>query len=407
MSIKILIADDDPANRIFLQDTLDDHDYQFFEASTGNEVLTLLHSHESDFFDLLILDLVMPELDGMGILRHPSIQDKLTMPIIVQTSQGGLEKIEESLSSGAIDFLVKPICAKRLKLSVRHGLQLRETRRVVNRLTDYSKDIFTFDTLIGESASFLQAKKLGEQALNSSLPILIEGESGVGKRTFSKILIGANPNTLFIDEIGNLSSSQQLDLLTKLDSKNSNIRLIATTSDNLQSQILQGSFRQDLYTKLSVSPIRIPALRNRKDDIASLSRHFCTRFSLESHNKIRDISSASLDLLISHSWSGNIRELSNTIYRAVHLCSQHRPRHSSDTLHPCDFPTLSKAESNYSASSPVVAASISPHSLEKVEKQAIELALFHHVGRIAPTARELGIGRSTLYRKIREFNIVH
>ena len=361
-----------------------------------------------DFFDLLILDLVMPELDGMGILRHPSLQDKLTMPIITQTTQGGLEKIEESLSSGAIDFLVKPICAKRLKLSVRHGLQLREAQRVVNRLTNHSKDIFTFDNLIGESESFLQAKKLGEQALNSCLPILIEGESGVGKRTFSKILIGDNPNTLFIDEIGNLSATQQLDLLNKLDSKSSNIRLIATTSDNLQSQILQGDFRQDLYTKLSVSPIRIPSLGNRKDDIASLSRHFCTRFSLESRNgKIRDISQSSLSLLISHHWSGNIRELSNTIYRAVHLCT-------SDTLQPCDFPTLSdsvplKLESNYSSSAPInlVEASISPNSLEEVEKQAIELALVHHVGRIAPTARELGIGRSTLYRKIREFNIVH
>lgn len=484
MTHTILIVDDDPVQRRLLETAITRAGMAVGSAPGGQPAIDLLSGPKADHFALVLLDLVMPDVDGLTVLSkvkamHPDL------PVIVLTAKGGIDSAVEAMRAGASDFLVKPASPERITVSIRNALKIGTLAGEVNRLKKRADNRLDFKDLIGVSAEIRQVIRLGQRAAQSNIPILIEGESGVGKELIARAIQGssdrvgkpfvtvncgaipenlvesilfghekgsftgatekhfgkfqdAHGGTLFLDEIGELRLDMQVKLLRALQygdidpigSKHSikvDVRIISATNRNLAERTRDGQFREDLYYRLNVFPIYIPALRQRRDDIAELMRHFVARFSAEENKSISGVSREATALIESFDWPGNVRQLENTIFRAVVLCD-------SDVLDVCDFPQIAAAAgveirprgaaslhdaaegagANVSfelAASPnlfsmnVVNDAGHMRRLDDIEAQVIRMAIDHYDGRMSEVARRLGIGRSTLYRKLKEFGL--
>ena len=492
MTQTILIADDDPVQRRILENAINKMGYRALTCEDGESALSLLQDTQGSKIDLLVLDLVMPELDGMGVLSALS-ERQIDMPVIVQTSQGGIETVVGAIRAGAVDFCVKPVSMERLKISIQNALKVGAMEQVVQKIRKSSKGTFGFDDMIGSSQAMEKAKHLGNRAAVTSIPILIEGESGVGKEVFAKAIQGtserrgkpfvtvncgalpanlaesilfghekgaftgasqshtgkfkeADGGTLFLDEVGELSLELQVKLLRAIQEGEidpvgakrpvkTDFRLISATNRDMIEQVKAGHFREDLYYRLNVFPIQVPPLRSRKADIAALVQHFTARICLEEGRRnISGVSHDGLAMLEAYDWPGNIRQLENTIFRAVVLCD-------GQQLTMDEFPQIASAmgiDADRQSPDPAVVnlprvgsqqhlantdqAPVPPlqpdteylpalssngdvRSLEDVEADMIRLAITHHGGRMTRVANSLAIGRSTLYRKLKELGI--
>jgi DNA-binding NtrC family response regulator len=483
MPLSVLIVDDDPVQRRLLEEAVGRFGYEPLTATGGEEALAKLAAPENDRIALVILDLVMPDMDGLGVLARLRETGR-ALPVIVQTAHGGIDAVVTAMRAGAVDFVVKPVSPEWLQVSIENALKLGALEGEIARMRHQATGTLTFRDLVTKSAAMARVIRLGERAANSDIPILIEGESGVGKELIARAIQGTGPRrakpfvtvncgaipeklvesilfghekgaftganekhvgkfqeahggTLFLDEVGELPLSVQVKLLRALQDGEIDpigarrpirvdFRLISATNKSLIDQVKEGRFREDLYYRLNVFPIRIPPLRERREDVVELVRHFTARFAAEEGKiALRGVDADALELLSAYSWPGNIRQLENAVFRAVVLAD-------GPMLTRNEFPQIAAhVETSLAAPGVKPAAPAGPIILDRrgelgqrgagtipvldergelrpyseVEADLIRFALTHHRGRMALVARKLGIGRSTLYRKLKELNL--
>jgi len=490
MTSIVLIADDDPVQRRLLEAMVRRFGYQAETVDGGEAALARLTVAGQPSVDLLILDLVMPDLDGMGVLGR--MRDaQIATPVIVQTAHGSIEVVISAMRAGAIDFVVKPVGAERLQVSIKNALRSGALEDEVRRMSRRATGQLGFRDIVTRTEDMLRAVRLGERAARSSIPVLLEGESGVDKelvaraiqgasdrrgRPFVTVNCGALPEnlvesilfghekgaftgaserhvgkfaeahggTIFLDEVGELPPETQVKLLRALQDGEIDpvggrrplrvdVRLISATNRNLIDLVKQGRFREDLYYRLNVFPISVPPLRARIDDVPDLARRFLARFAAEEGKRLRGISAEAMALLCCYDWPGNVRQLENAVFRAVVLAE-------GDELGIAEFPQIAAhvegfdvrvppAPTSVPSASGLIGLAISslrdsprvelrdPHSLrlldengdvrrlEQIEAEAIRFAQQHYRGQMSEMARKLGIGRSTLYRKMKDLGM--
>ena len=477
----ILIVDDDATQRRLLETVLTKFGYSALTAPGGREAIELI-SRQGRAIDLILLDMLMPDIDGLQVLEKIKPQ-AVNIPVVVLTAHGGVDQAVKAIRAGADDFVVKPASPERLRVSIENALKLGTLTGELSRLSRHMEGTLKFDDLICVSPAMHRVVRLAERAAVSNIPILIEGESGVGKELVARAIQGsgeragkpfvvvncaaipdnlvesilfghergsftgaterhtgkfqeASGGTLFLDEIGELKPDMQVKLLRALQegevdpvgARNPvkiDIRLISATNRDLGRMVREGRFREDLYYRLHVFPIAIPALRERREDIEPMLKHFIAASAAAERKNVRDVTPEALDMLRNYDWPGNVRQLENAVFRAVVLCD-------GEVLGIEDFPQVAEAmglgtpgtrlpRQDVPASSPppplngmlarrieaipVVDAAGNVRSLEDVEADLIRLAIARYDGRMSEVARRLKIGRSTLYRKVRELGI--
>lgn len=471
--MKVLVVDDDPVQRRLLTASIEQLGYAAVTADGGETALRLLSSAEGDAVALIILDLVMPDLDGMEVLTRLRTLEQVR-PVIVQTVQSGTETVVNAMRGGAVDFIVKPVSPERLQVSIENALKRGALEGEIARMRRTVSGTLTFSDVVGHSPAMERVMQLGKRAAASQIPILIEGESGVGKELLARAIQGssnrrskpfvtvncgaiaenlvesilfghekgafaganekhvgkfreAHGGTLFLDEVGALPAEVQVKLLRALQDGEIDpvgarqpirvdFRLISATNRSLADLVQVGSFREDLYYRLNVFPIRLPPLRERRDDIPELARYFCTRFAAEERKPfIRGIDPAAMRVLSRFNWPGNVRQLKNAVFRAVVLADE--PLLSAE-----EFQQISaqlgtamltgrneaggiEADVGDARQLPAFDQKGEIRPIADIEAEMIRLALARYEGRMTMVARRLGIGRSTLYRKLKEFGI--
>jgi DNA-binding NtrC family response regulator len=490
MAQTILIVDDDPVQRRLLEAAITRSGHQVVTAPGGQPALDLLNGPRGEQIAIVLLDLVMPDMDGLTVLAKLRVSHS-DLPVIVLTAKGGIDSAVDAMRAGASDFLVKPASPERITVSIRNALKIGTLSGEVTRLKKKADNRLVFDDLIAKSGEMRQVIRLGQRAAQSNIPILIEGESGVGKELVARAIQGsseragkpfvtvncgaipenliesilfghekgsftgatdkhlgkfqeADGGTLFLDEIGELRLDMQVKLLRALQEGEVDpvggkrpikvdVRIISATNRDLAERARDGLFREDLYYRLNVFPIFVPPLRQRREDVPALARHFIARFAAEESKPVAGLTPEAGDLVERFDWPGNVRQLENTIFRAVVLCD-------GTTLDVCDFPQIAAAMGvDASTRRPVASAEAplrvhhaamhtaahtpiveeSPYALhatdaaghmrklEEIESEMIRMAISRYEGHMSEVARRLGIGRSTLYRKLKDFGLEH
>jgi Nif-specific regulatory protein len=370
---RILIADDHDALRRGLARALTEAGHDTDEAPNGNAAIARLHE---GYFDVVLSDLKMGGSDGLEVLRtakalHPSAA------VILMTAFGSVTTAVEAMKSGAFDFVQKPFEIEEMEVKIEKALELRRMRHELDYLRHTQNDIYEFDRIVGSSGALAKVLGVVRKVAKSNTTVLIRGETGTGKeliagaihhnslragRNFVRVncaalqenlleseLFGhekgaftgadkqrigrfeqADGGSLFLDEVGDMSANTQAKILRVLQEHEFerlggtrtlkvDVRLIAATNRNLAQMVSSGHFREDLYYRLNVVSIDMPPLRDRKDDIPALAEAFIRRFSGELKRKMDGIRPDALKLLLRYNWPGNIRELENSIERAVLL----------------------------------------------------------------------------------------
>ncbi|MDJ1158292.1 sigma-54 dependent transcriptional regulator [Chelatococcus sp. SYSU_G07232] len=486
MTSQILIVDDDPVQRRLVEAMIRRFGYEAVVAETGEQALALLAGPDGESIDLVILDLVMPDLDGMGVLAALR-EREVSVPVIVQTAHGSIETVVNAMRAGAADFVVKPVGAERLQVSIKNALRTDALEDEIRRLKRRASGNLSIKDIATRSADMTRALRLAERAARSNIPVLIEGESGVGKEVLARAIQGsgdrrgkpfvtvncgaipenlvesilfghekgaftgatekhvgkfveANGGTLFLDEIGELPLDAQVKLLRAIQegevdpvggrkSVKVDIRLISATNKSLLDLVKQGRFREDLYYRLNVFPMTLPPLRARTEDIPDLVRSFLARFSAEEGKRVRAVTPEAMTLLMRYDWPGNVRQLENAVFRAVVLAD-------GDELTLAEFPQIAAQVDGFDVCIPPAPAAHAPTAaapqpvreivrvevrdpnaltlvdgsgevrrLEDIEGEAIRFALQHYRGHMSEVSRRLGIGRSTLYRKLKDLGL--
>ncbi|MDS1137889.1 sigma-54-dependent transcriptional regulator [Nitratireductor indicus] len=485
MSEAILIVDDDPVQRRLLQAAVEKLGHTPLLAENGADALHLLDRTRPDT-RAVILDLMMPGMTGIEVLDR--LRDSGNpLPVIVQTSRGSIDTAVEAMRAGAFDFIVKPVAPARLAGAIAGALKVAAMQSRQNR-EDKRKETFSFRDITTNSPAMRRAIELARKASATNIPVLIEGESGVGKELIARAIQGASDRrrkpfvtvncgaipdtlvesilfghekgaftgatekrsgkfvdadtgTLFLDEIGDLPLDVQVKLLRAVQegevdpvggraTRTVDIRLISATNHDLIRRVKEGRFREDLFYRLNVFPIMVPPLRDRREDIPLLVQNFIARFAHTHQNRVTGISPDALALLAAHDWPGNVRQLENAVFRAVVLCE-------SGMLGSVDFPqiraqvegiSVDDATSAPPAAEPAsnprethTSTTLEPTSqtdflrvidesgnirpMGAIEQDVIRLAIEHYGGQMSEVARRLGIGRSTLYRKLHEMGL--
>src|SRR3984957_17388703 len=375
MAERVLVVDDAPVARRLVENIVSRSGYEAVTAEGGDLALAILTGGKTRI-DCVVLDLVMPDLDGLGVLARMR-EAGIDVPVIVQTAHGGIDNVVSAMRAGAVDFVVKPVGAERLQVSLRNALATRALEGELNRIKRSRAGTLTFKDIVTHSVRMLAVLRTAEKAAASSIAVLIEGESGVGKELIARAIHGsgerrakpfvavncgaipenlvesvlfghekgaftgaaerhagkfveASGGTLFLDEVGELPLGAQVKLLRALQEGEIDpvgakkpvrvdVRIISATNRDLIAEVRAGRFREDLYYRLCVFPISVPPLRERAEDIPHLVRHFLLRFSAEEGKRVRGVSAQALAMLMGFSWPGNVRQLENAIFRAVVL----------------------------------------------------------------------------------------
>ncbi|MEL6288467.1 MAG: sigma-54 dependent transcriptional regulator [Pseudomonadota bacterium] len=497
MSKCVLVVDDDPAQRRIVEATLKRSGYDVALAAGGEAAISLLEGPEVAKFDIVLLDLVMPETDGLAVLDRLRARENIP-PVIVQTAHGSVDTAIQAMRAGAVDFVVKPVSPERLEVSLKNALKIDALAGEITRIKRRATGTLTFDDLVINGDAMCRVVDLGRRSASSTIPVLIEGESGVGKELIARAIQGesdragapfvtvncgaipenlvesilfghekgaftgasekrkgkfveADGGTLFLDEVGELPLDIQVKLLRALQegevdpvggkkSVKVDFRLVSATNRDMIQLVKDGKFREDLYYRLNVFPVWVPPLRDRMDDVPMLVEHFITKFTAEEGKRIDGIAANALELLMAYSWPGNVRQLENTIFRAVVLAD-------STELQVADFPQIAAHVDGFSPEVPEAPAPNNDapsfdgpallgvenaipetveltgeagramlgipavndngeiRDLEAIEADMIRLALGRYRGHMTKVAERLGIGRSTLYRKMKDYGL--
>ena len=327
----VLIVDDDPVQRRLLEGMVQKFGYEVVTAEGGDAAAALLTGPDGGGIDCVILDLVMPDLDGLGVLARLR-RNAIAAPVIVQTAHGGIDNVVSAMRAGAVDFVVKPVSAERLQVSLRNAFNTSALEGELNRIKHSRSGTLGFNDIIAKSPAMQAVLRMAEKAAASSIPVLIAGESGVGKELIARAIHGsgerrakpfvavncgampenliesilfghekgsftgaterhvgkfaeASGGTLFLDEVGELPPTAQVKLLRALQEGEVepvgarkpvqvDVRLVSAINRDLIADVKRGRFRDDLFYRLHVFPIAVPPLRERRADIPPLARHF-------------------------------------------------------------------------------------------------------------------------------------
>jgi len=440
--MNIMIVDDEKIVRESLFHWFAKLGHTVEKASSGFEALEIL---EKNPFDVLFVDIRMPEMSGIELLEKVKTEYPETVVIII-TAYGSIESAVKAMQLGASDYLLKPFKPDYLSLVMEKVAQQVKLFSECNYLKGRLAKITRFDDIIGQGPAMQKIFDLILEVAQSDASILLTGETGTGKELVAKAIhakskrshfpfipinCGAIPDslleselfghqkgaftgathsrrgflevvsggTLFLDEIGEVSTKMQIDLLRVLDEKKIrrigdchpvtvDFRLISATRRDLAHEISAGNFREDFFYRVNVITIHLPALRERKEDIPLLIRHFLEKYSHETVKRVDHITRDTIEHLIAYEWPGNVRELENAVERAVVLAG-------SRTLDIQDFSFLQRTPAMFSR----------PMSLRDMEKQYIRRILEECGWNVTKAAKMLGINRVTLHKKIKRFAI--
>jgi DNA-binding NtrC family response regulator len=444
---RILIIDDEGEMRELLAKVLEKNGYQVTAAADGGHALDLL---EKEPMDLVVTDVRMPGMDGMEALKAIKELNPDT-GVIVMTAFGSIDQAVQAVKEGAHDYISKPFKIDEMLLTIRNALEERRLRREVTALRHELRTRYHFENLIGKSRAMQEVFRLIEQVAGSRSTVMIYGKSGTGKELVARAIhynslrstkafvpvncaaipselleselfghekgaftgaiatkVGkfelANGGTLFLDEVGSMRLDLQAKILRALQEREIervggirtikiDVRVLAATNRDLKKAVEEGTFRDDLYYRLTVVDITLPDLKDRQEDIPLLANHFAQRFAQESNPNIREISKEAMGILLSYPWPGNVRELENVIERAVTLGR-------GPAILASDLPPHLPGSAG-----PVERALTHEASLEELERDYIQAILRRTKGHQIRAASILGIDRRTLYRKIRCYGI--
>ncbi|HEY5279204.1 MAG TPA: sigma-54 dependent transcriptional regulator [Pseudolabrys sp.] len=372
----VLIADDDPVQRRLLESMVARFGYEAITVDGGDAALRLITGDGAKRIDCLILDLVMPDLDGLGVLGRMKDAGS-AVPVIVQTAHGGIDNVVSAMRAGACDFVVKPASPERLQVSLANAIATRRLAGELQRVRKQQNGTLSISDIVTRSPAMTPVLRTAEKAASSAIPVLIEGESGTGKELLARAIHGtgarrakpfvavncgalpenlvesilfghekgaftgatekhagkfieADGGTLFLDEVAELPLPAQVKLLRALQEGEVepvggrkplkvDVRIVSATHRDLIADVKAGRFREDLFYRLHVFPVTVPPLRRRPEDIAPLTRHFLARFAAEEGKRVRGISAEAMALLSGFRWPGNVRQLENAVFRAVVL----------------------------------------------------------------------------------------
>ncbi|WP_375382398.1 sigma-54-dependent transcriptional regulator [uncultured Sphingomonas sp.] len=462
----LLLIDDEPAQRRLVSALAARGGWRSIFATDGEMGIATLGTQDGMQLDAVLLDHWAPDADAAPLIaelrsRRPSL------PILLLTANGSVAHAVAAMRSGATDFLVKPLAPERLLVALEAavaGTAAGELRP----LTEKIPALLAFDEIVGSSPDFRAALAIAAKAARARVPVLIEGESGVGKEVVAEAIHAASPRsrrpmtsvnlgalpvnameselfghekgaftgaferkvgrfadadggTLFLDEISAMPLDAQLRLLHVLQTgvihplgarhpREVDVRVIAATNRRLLDEVEAGRFREDLYYRLGGVQVTIPPLRERTADIPALARHLLARIAEQPGLRSLGITDDALALLAAYDWPGNVRQLQNALFRAAVLCEE-------AALTRGDFPQIA-ALGQQRLAPPRVPLTMATsggvtlfradgnlRALDEIEADVIRLAIGHYRGRMTEVARRLGIGRSTLYRKLGELGI--
>jgi DNA-binding NtrC family response regulator len=447
----ILLVDDDAAHRTMLKVNLESFGFKVTEATDGDEVLPTIKVLK---FDLILLDLKMKRMDGLTTLAA-LLKANVTIPVIVITAFSSVESAVEAMKKGAFDYITKPVDIDELRLIISRALNYKTLSDENISLKQRLNEQYSFDSIIGGSPAMLEMFATLSIVAPTDATVLITGESGTGKELIASALhhnstrsagpfikincaalhenlleselfgheVGAftgavskrkgrfelaHKGTLFLDEIGDMSLATQAKILRVLqegefervggsDTVQVDVRLLAATHQDLKKMVENDSFRQDLFFRLSVVPIKLPALRERSIDIPELAAFFLSRYAEKNRKYIKGIHPEALNLLMQYEWPGNIRELENTIERAVILCL-------GEQITPHELPPQFFSEQIRSGDKSL-SATREGFTLRDMEREVIRTTLDKTGYNKSLTAKKLGIARQTLLNKIKEYKL--
>ncbi len=452
MTKNILIVDDEPSIRMVLRAHLERSGYAVTAAENGAEAISLL---ERDTFHLVVSDLRMPEVDGMALLGHCTDQMP-GLPVILITAHGTVDSAVEAIKLGAHDYITKPFDKDELLPVIEKALRTEERGRAV-----LHEDAAGRYKIIGQTAKMHAVYGMIEKVSKSPTTVLITGESGTGKELVARALhdssdrssapfiqvncgaipenlfeselfghekgaftgaIGGKPGrfeladggTLFLDEIGELPKDMQVKLLRVLQdgtfervggvrSQTVDVRLVAATNRDLVKEVKDGAFREDLYYRLNVIPIKLPPLRDRADDIPLLTEHFVAKFNARLGTQIQEVTPEAMAALMSHHWPGNIRELENLIERSVLLCEGGR-------ISMADLPGLVEDGAPDIGDDEELPMEMGLKEYvrvytAKLERSRIQRALEEESGNVTHASKKLGISMKSLQLKMKEYGL--
>lgn len=475
MATRILIADDDPIHRRNLEAIVMRMGYRTILADGGASALSFVGQRKD--IVLMLLDLSMPDMDGLTVLRRMR-EAGSSVPVIVLVQNDDLQPVLQAIKMGAVDFVTKPVAFERVQVSVSNVLKIDALTQEIRRARSSLKAHLTLSDMAIKSPEMERVGILARRASALDAPLLIEGEPGSGKETLARAICSgsvrwrgpfvtvdcrtltvdnadevffgistarrdrrdgdalsslgklaeADGGTLFLDEVGALPRHTQIKLFAAMQSGQfetggertlSNARIMASNSRPLAELVDMGRFHAGLYHLLGSFAVTMPPLRNRPEDIPILLHQFMMRFvSEERMGHITGITTHALEKLKAYHWPGNVRELKNAVYRAVILCD-------TGELTAGDFAQIGAgSEAARSAQQSarfnlvdqdlgVTSAGLfsgidgtgEVRTLAAAEEEMIRFAIAHYDGQISEVARRLGIGRTTLYRKLKEYGI--
>ena len=439
---RVLVVDDEPMVCLALTNWLEEENYFAQAVEDGPQAVKAVREEN---WDIVLLDLRMPGMDGMEVLKQVKEIAPQTV-VIMMTAYASIPGAVQAMQEGAYDYIVKPLDVDQLTLMlkriVEHQQLITENILLRKRLTEQ----YEYEDIIGRSEAMQEVFSMIKAVTDTNATVLITGETGTGKELVARAihsnssqrygpfvatscgalpetlleseLFGyekgaftgadrtkkgrfelANEGTLFLDEVGDISMKTQIRLLRVLQEKSFSrlggteqikvdVRLVSATNRDLVAAIEEGSFRSDLYYRLNVVSIQLPPLRERIDDVPLLAAHFINKYNVEFNKKFDRVDRKAMDLMMDYHWPGNVRELENVIERA--LVIDQGPQMMVKHLPFCNIESPLTEE---------------PRSLQEVERSHIEKMLQRNDWNIAKTARLLNIDRSTLHKKIKKFGL--
>ncbi|MBW2600538.1 MAG: sigma-54-dependent Fis family transcriptional regulator [Deltaproteobacteria bacterium] len=449
---KILVVDDDPEVLDVISDILRQAGYDVDQAGEGREAIQRV---EDDFYDLVVTDLNLPKVDGMKVLQYVIDQSPGTM-CVMMTGYGTIRSSVEAIKKGAFDYISKPVKSDEILLVVEKAIKFRQLERENAFLKQQLRKKYRFDNFIGDSKPIQKVFELIERVADTDSMVLITGESGTGKELIAKAIhynsyrrdnpmivincgaipeelleselfghekgaftgahkmrVGrfelANGGTVFLDEIGDMSPNLQVKLLRILQEQKFervggtrtlevDVRIIAATNKNLINAVNRGKFRQDLYYRLNVIPMKVPPLRMRKSDIPLLVDFFIKRFDKQKGKRIVGFTQEAVNALLDYTWPGNVRELENLVERLVILSDDEK-------IGLEDIPGSIKGKTSKVESIEVkipMDGIVFEQAVEEYEKKLILQALSETNWVKTKAARLLNINRTTLIEKMKK-----
>lgn len=453
----MLIVDDDRGHLATLKTIVSSWGYQVTTAEDGSIAVKMVKTQP---FDLILMDVRMTEMDGIEALREIKVYNP-SIPILIMTAYSSVASAVDALKAGAYDYLTKPLDFETLRLTLERAMEHIHLRIENHELKQKLRDEFDWQNIIGTSPPMRALIDMVAMVAPSEATVLITGESGTGKeliarsihfnsrRSASPLVIvncaalaetlleselfghekgaftgadkrregrfrQADGGTLFLDEIGETSPAMQAKLLRVIQERefqrvggdetlSVDVRILAATNRNLENDVKDGKFREDLFYRLNVVTVEMPPLRDRHDDIPLLAQHFMKRFAARNRKTVKGFTPQAMDLLIKYAWPGNVRELENAVERSVILLT-------GDYITERELPlSITPAEPNEpspdAASETGGGRSTGSQSLESIEKIAILATLSETGGNKSETARRLGINRKTLHLKLKRYGL--